>query len=330
MPGLDRSLVQQALRLASLAPSAHNTQPWRVLVSGERVVVCVDPERALPHSDPASRDLNLAMGAFGEAFSIALQSLGARAQPVDVAEGAWAVFRLDAGPIAERDGASLLRRRQTSRLAYSPRPLDAKTLTTLSAAAHAQGIELHLAPRGSIEHRGLREELFSAARESWLDVRAVKELSGWVRADFEGLRTATDGLSTHCLGLRAGESLGLLAVLRPRLWNGLARVYAAPSLAESLARHDVRSFEQAAALGLLIAPAPGAQSGGAVLRFWLEATRLGLAAHPLSVLLDRRGWEVGRQLGVDPRRVLMALRLGKSAPPPRAGRRAVERFASFE
>jgi hypothetical protein len=151
-----------------------------------------------------------------------------------------------------------------------------------------------------------------------------------VRADFEGLRTPVDGLSTHCLGLGLAESLGLMAVLRPGLWRGLTRAYAAPFLAETLAQEDVRCLDQAAALGLVVAPRAAGQSGGPLLRFWLEATRLGVAAHPVSVLLDRRGWEVGRALGVDPRQIVMALRLGKSAPPPRSGRRPVERFVSFE
>ncbi len=327
---VDRSALQEALQLAVLAPSAHNTQPWRVTVSGDRVELSVDPSRTLPHSDPASRDLHLAMGAFAEALAIGLCSVGARAATIDAGPGAWAAFRLSAGDVAGREEASLLRRRQTSRIAYSPRPLETATLGKLAQAARAHGLELHLVPRGADGHAALREQLAAASRESWLDTRAVKELGAWVHADVEGLHTPAEGLSTHCLALGIPQSLALMVALRPALWRGLHRVYAAPFLAERLAAEDVRSFEQSAAVALLIAPGVDGRSGGAMLRFWLELTRLGIAAHPLSVLLDRRGWEVGRMVGVDPRRIRMALRLGKSAPPPRSGRRPVERFATFE
>jgi hypothetical protein len=62
---------------------------------------------------------------------------------------------------------------------------------------------------------------------------------------------------------------------------------------------------------------------------WLAATRLGLALAPMSGLLDRRGWELGRALGASPTRLVTAFRLGRSAPAPRSGRRAVARFTSF-
>jgi hypothetical protein len=138
------------------------------------VRLAIDPERTLPHSDPASRDLHLAMGAFGEAFSLALRSLGARAEPTEAPAGVWSAYRVSAGPGEQREPVSLLRRRQTSRLGYSPRPLDADALVGLRAAARGNGLELHLVPRGSTELRSFREQLFSASRESWLDSRAVE------------------------------------------------------------------------------------------------------------------------------------------------------------
>ncbi|HVE85842.1 MAG TPA: hypothetical protein VND93_23465, partial [Myxococcales bacterium] len=70
------------------------------------------------------------------------------------------------------------------------------------------------------------------------------------------------------------------------------------------------------------------EQGAALLRVWLEATRLRLALHPLSVLLDRRGWELGKALGCSPRQLVLAFRLGRSVPPPRSGRREVQAFAT--
>jgi hypothetical protein len=83
-------------------------------------------------------------------------------------------------------------------------------------------------------------------------------------------------------------------------------------------------------VAILVAEQAGAVAAGAgLLRTWLAATSLGLALHPISVLLDRRGWELARHLGVATGRLVFACRLGRSAPPPRAGRLPVERFAKL-
>jgi hypothetical protein len=96
-------------------------------------------------------------------------------------------------------------------------------------------------------------------------------------------------------------------------------------LAASLARAETASIERTPILGVLIDDG-SAMPGAALLRVWLAATRDRLALHPLSVLLDRRGWELARRLGLRPAQLLFAFRLGRSAPPPFSGRRAVERF----
>jgi hypothetical protein len=79
-----------------------------------------------------------------------------------------------------------------------------------------------------------------------------------------------------------------------------------------------------------VADEVGAAGGEAVLHAWLEAERAHLAMHPMSVLLDRRGWEVAKHLGVDARRLRLAFRLGASVPVGRSGRRAGREFVEFE
>jgi hypothetical protein len=73
---LDVPLMRRAIALAGRAPSAHNTQPWRVTVTEAQVRVEVDPSRHLAHGDPMERDLRLAMGAFCEALQIAVRAEG--------------------------------------------------------------------------------------------------------------------------------------------------------------------------------------------------------------------------------------------------------------
>jgi hypothetical protein len=337
MTSLSAETARRALDLARFAPSAHNTQPWRVASDGGRLVVSIDPRRHLAHSDPMERDLRLALGGFVEALGIALRAEGVAAERADPPAGAFAALAPAGACDREAEAASLLRRRQTSRLAYAPRDLEPAAADALAAAARDQGLDLHLVPKGTPERARLDGLFFAATREAWLDARAVAELRRWVRFDPEGARAPADGLSTHCLGLGTMSGLGAMLAVREAPWRILTAAFAAPLWAERLAATETTDVAAAPYLGLLLRPsadpAPGIASGSVgaagagLLRTWLAATKLGLALHPISALLDRRGWEVARHLGVATGRVLFAFRLGRSAPPPRSGRLAVERFA---
>jgi len=329
-----------ALDAAARAPSAHNTQPWVVSVEARgdaaHLTIRADGARWLRHGDPSRRDLHLSLGAFVEALRVTLAASGVRAEPeapTAARDDVWcAAFRVSAAPGTatpeERAAASLLRRRQTSRLRYAPRAPDAASLDALGAAARRAGLDLHLVPREAGERRDLDGWCYAAARETWLDVRAVAELGAWLRIDPEGSLRPEDGLSTHCLGLSLAETAAMTVLARPGFWRAARAAYLAPLVAAPLARAEAAAFEQAPFIGVLVAPGAAGEAGAGFLRVWLEATRVGLALAPASALLDRRGWELGRRLGVSPQRLVAAFRLGRSVPPPWSGRRPASRFAS--
>src|SRR5437762_1921666 len=70
--------TQDWLAGARLAPSAHNTQPWRFRPLSEgRIRVGWDRDRELPAADPTSRDLWLSIGATVEGARLAAAGAGA-------------------------------------------------------------------------------------------------------------------------------------------------------------------------------------------------------------------------------------------------------------
>jgi hypothetical protein len=61
---------------AGMAPSLHNTQPWRIEVAGHVVDVLLDPDRTLPAEDPAQREARIGLGAAAFNVRVAAAMLG--------------------------------------------------------------------------------------------------------------------------------------------------------------------------------------------------------------------------------------------------------------
>lgn len=59
----DHRTLLSAMRLASRAPSVHNTQPWRWRFDGERLRLHTDPDRVLAAADPQGRQQVISCGA---------------------------------------------------------------------------------------------------------------------------------------------------------------------------------------------------------------------------------------------------------------------------
>jgi hypothetical protein len=70
---------KKALSYAILAPNPHNRQPWSVnLSNADQVVLTVDTERLLPHTDPFNRQITIGLGCFLELMKMAAADDGYR------------------------------------------------------------------------------------------------------------------------------------------------------------------------------------------------------------------------------------------------------------
>lgn len=91
---------KRALSYALLAPNPHNRQPWLVdLSQPETVVLYVDTERLLPHTDPFSRQITIGLGCFLEVMRLAAVEEGFDVAMNLFPEGADA-SALDGRPVA--------------------------------------------------------------------------------------------------------------------------------------------------------------------------------------------------------------------------------------
>ena len=68
--------LKHLLRLALLAPSANNSQPWKVHVEKDTIIIRPNPQRILPISDNNQRQLHISLGCLLEHLLIAADYYG--------------------------------------------------------------------------------------------------------------------------------------------------------------------------------------------------------------------------------------------------------------
>lgn len=299
------------------APSAHNTQPARLHVDGDALVVGWDPARELVVGDPTRRDLWLSLGAFVESVVTAGASEGI---------GVGVEWRLDArahtvARLTEKPcetvvfTADELRRRRCARGPYADPATSAAEVADVAATAGA-GDGLVVVPVAVVD-----ELLPVADRWSWTPPALVDELRDWMRLDHGDPRYHEDGLSDVALALTPGQSRALRLATGRRVWPLLRRV-GGPSLLGAASAISGRGTVVAltAPAAEAATPAQVGELGRLLLRVWLAAGRAGLAVHPLSVLVDSPLTATRLRLALAPegddRRVLSVFRIGRPVDAP--------------
>ncbi len=92
---------RHALSYALLAPNPHNRQPWLIdLSQDDKIILKVDSNRLLPHTDPFSRQITIGLGCFLELLRMAAAENGYRAIIEAFPQGSDSE-QLDDRPIAE-------------------------------------------------------------------------------------------------------------------------------------------------------------------------------------------------------------------------------------
>jgi hypothetical protein len=168
-----RTVLADCVRLATHAPSLHNSQPWRFRIDGPAVEVHVDPARRLEVLDPSGREQLISVGAAVLTLRLAIQQAGYRCavEPFPQPEEETLVARVTAGrpvpvpPEVERLAAAVPHR-HTNRWPFSQMPVPAAVLDLLIAAARSEEATLTVASPPS------REAIVSMAREADRQLRA--------------------------------------------------------------------------------------------------------------------------------------------------------------
>jgi nitroreductase len=313
-PGeVPQEVVLELVAAATMAPSRHNSQPWRFRFdpASQTIGLYADPERILRVSDPAGRGLHIACGA--ALFNLRLAAAVAGRQPVvrltpDAGQPLLLASVRLAGPCQPQQQDielhAAIAERRTNRSPFSARPVPPGIRAELAEAAQIEGAVLHFPDRQEA-HRLLR--LAQDAEQDLLADPAYRaELAQWAGGprDREGIPDEVAGPRdpSHATPVRD------FTPEQPRP-GGYAWFEEEPQLAVLSTLCDGK--------------ADWLRAGQAMQRAWLMATLRGVAVAPLTQPLETAdAWQVR-----DPRSGIeypqMILRLGYGLPVPHAPRRPV-------
>lgn len=312
--------IDELVRMATLAPNGHNTQPWKFAVRDRSLVIAPDFSRRTPVVDPDDHHLFVSLGAAAENAAIAGAAMGLPGEITADDSGTlhyvFANGRPAASPLAEA-----IVRRQSTRSDYDGRSVDTTTLAALEAAGRAEGVRLVMISERR-RMNAMRDLVVAGNDRQMADPAFVAELKSWLRFSSASAMAHGDGLYAAASGNPSlPDFLGRPAfdlVFKPKSENA----------------KYVRQIDSSAGLAVFLGNRADTRSwitvGRAMQRFLLEATRHGVACafvnQPVEVAALRP--QLASLIGENVRPDLV-IRFGYGKPLPYSPRRpASEVFAA--
>jgi hypothetical protein len=272
------------LNYAVLAPSGHNSQPWRFRLGLDDVKLYADRTRALPMVDPHDRELVMSCGAALFHLCLAMRYFG-HADDVyrfpDSTDSDW-LAQIQMGPpraLATDEQAmfNAIPRRHTNRCLFEKRPLPGNLIGALSHAAMQEDATLVIID-GEARRKQAVQFVWHGDRAQMANPSFRRELAAWIHSG----RTATrDGIPGYAYGVNS-----LLDFATPAYAFAM-RTF---DLGEGIAAHDRKLVEGSPVLALLTTetdtPSAWLSAGQALARVLLLACAHGVSASFLNQPLE--------------------------------------------
>jgi nitroreductase len=263
--------LQFLLRYAILAPSSHNTQPWKFSVGEDEIQVLVDRTRRLKVADPDQRELYISVGCALENLLIAAEHFGYGHQvaylpePANEELAATVKFMPHGEPSPFREPAlfEAISSRHTNRKIYEERPIPQSDLQHLQNRCVEEGIWLHMTDDLEIKRKA-DELIIRGDAVQFSDPAFREELGYWI-----------------------GQ--GLLGT--PWLMSKMAQLTVTyMNMSKGQAKKDSEVLMSAPVLAALSSEVNNRESqvkvGQVFERVCLAATILGIRVHPMSQILE--------------------------------------------
>lgn len=317
------------LRLISyavLAPSGHNTQPWKFRIRDNSIEIIPDYGRELAVVDPDRRELFISLGCAVENLIVASEAMGLSPElEIDVDKPGHeriCVALTDTTDSINRPNDEALKtmmRRQTNRSTFSGDPIPARDISKMSDITGETGIKPNIVLDGSQVEVLIRLIKEGIARQ--MESSAFKnELISWMRFNRRDVEKNRDGLTY--------EDVGFPAV--PFVFAGKLILKFMLS-ADRQIEAESDKLKSASAFLVICSESDNRENwinvGRYFERFSLAATRLGIAISHYNQPIEVS--ELRKRLGslefIDGGHPALLVRLGYADPMPASPRRAIEK-----
>ncbi len=198
------------VRYAMLAPSGHNTQPWRFRISGDGVTLYADRSRSLPIVDPDDRELIISCGCALSFLKVAAHYFGYHAKiqefPDPLDSDCLATVQLTPDLSLKNEVQDLfmaITRRHTNRFPFESRPVSADLLQGFQGVVQGHKAGLRIV-EDSEQRLQLAALITEGDRRQGADPEFRKELAAWVRSNYTHHR---DGMPGYGFGIGNVASL---------------------------------------------------------------------------------------------------------------------------
>lgn len=324
--------------IARLAPSPHNTQPFRIVPRDEQAAdIVLVRNRLLPREDHGNLYMACAFGIFAATLEHAARCTGRdlllevipRADVATLHTGAPRVLLARAtlseiDPGSPRDGPAMMRReprhsmralldaRRTSRLPYHDHAVAGASLGALAHVAAVYGHRFLSFDDRSTVRRVLRLNVDAIIDNLKIDDER-EEIRGWYR--YGETPPDGDGLWERPMNQPAWELRSAFAT--PRL-------FALPGFRQFARHRYLKTQRGTKHVGLLCGPfaewSDLVHAGRMLMAFWLEMAAHEIYMQPMGSMLTNPKYAaaIAKQFGVDD--CWLVFRFGYSDEPPRAPR----------
>lgn len=306
------------VRMAVLAPSSHNTQPWRFRFEADKISVLPDFSRRCPVVDPDDSHLYKSLGCAAENIvqAAAAQGWGTTIH-FDPTEDRIAIALEHGAGASETALCEAITRRQCVRKPYDGRPLPNGELAVLESAAVGDGVRAIMLTSAA-DKKILGEFLTRGNAVQLADEAYREELLSWMRFNEREAVCTRDGLAARTIGT-------------PQLPSWIARQVIRIALTASRQnRADAEAIESSAGAAVFVAArndrSAWVEVGRAYERFALHATALDVRTALLNQPIEARSVrpELESWLGLAGERAHLIARFGRGPAVPFSLRRPVD------
>ncbi len=199
------------VRYATLAPSSHNTQPWKFYLGEDEIKILPDSTRRLEYADRADRQLYISLGCALTNLLIAASRLGYKYNvsylPEDELENVAVSIKLTKSKKTSPELFPFLTKRVTNRNKYLKRPIEESIVQEILDASKDPLIKIYLTSDLRIR-ADISQLIYEATVFAFNDQIFKDELSVWVRSVFT---KSNDGIPLFGFGMP--EILSVIAPL---------------------------------------------------------------------------------------------------------------------